>query len=166
MEALENNSLIGALLWLTQLMLAGALLATVATLWRSRGCVGRALVAERASALVRCAWIGLPVAIAVFAVLTRGEVPLPATLGVLAGSALLCALRPAFADSVYGERGVRSGWHARSFERIEEWRLAGEHLRWKLGSEWFACRVPVEMQPALREKLTALAPERESRFKQ
>jgi hypothetical protein len=163
-EALDESTLVAALLGLTIAMLAIALIATVATLWRSRACVGRARVAERASAIVRGALVAVPVVLGVFVVLQRDAATLPAMLAVLAESALICALRPASGDSIYGERGVRSGWHARTFERLEEWRLAGEHLRWRLGSEWFACRVPVEMQPELRAKLLALAPERESRF--
>ncbi len=91
-------------------------------------------------------------------------VPIAPALLVLAGVALILALSPGFSDSVYGERGVRCGWHARRFEQLEEWRLTGEHLRWKLFGEWVASRVPPADQPALRERLEQSCPGRESRF--
>jgi hypothetical protein len=83
---------------------------------------------------------------------------------VLAGVALVLLFSPGFRDSVYGEKGVRYGWYARRFEQLEEWRLTGEHLRWKLFGEWVACRVPPAEQAALRERLERLCPGRECRF--
>jgi hypothetical protein len=87
----------------------------------------------------------------------------PALL-VLSAAAALVALCPASGESVYGELGVRRGWHARRFDELEEWRLMGEHLRWKLRGEWISSQVPPAEHEALRAKLVGLCPERESRF--
>jgi hypothetical protein len=96
------------------------------------------------------------------------EVPVPAAkvpgAAVLALSAALLALQPGFADSRCGERGVQIGWHARGYEDLPEWRLTGDHLRWRLGEIWVACDLPVARHAELRTRLEELAPGRESRF--
>ena len=74
-------------------------------------------------------------------------------------------LGPGFQDALLGEHGVQRGWQARRFEDLEEWRLAGAHLRFRLGGEWTAVPCPPERQPALRERLLRLNPERESPFR-
>ncbi len=84
------------------------------------------------------------------------------TLALLALSSALLALGPGFQDSVFGERGVQRGWYARRLGDLEAWRLIGEHLRWKLFGEWVATDVPASEHAALRVKLEALAPGRES----
>ncbi len=84
------------------------------------------------------------------------------TLLLLALSVALIALCPGFQDSVYGERGVQRGWYARRLGELEAWRLIGEHLRWKLFGEWVATDVPASDHAALRARLEALAPGRES----
>jgi len=53
----------------------------------------------------------------------------------------------------------------RRFEDLEEWRLTGDHLRWKLFGEWQACEVPSAESESLRTKLEQLIPDRESRFR-
>jgi hypothetical protein len=81
------------------------------------------------------------------------------------GSALLLAfVSPSTSTAVLGEFGVQRGWHARRFESLEEWRLTGDHLRFRLFGEWTAVPCPPERQVALRAKLLALVPERESPF--
>ncbi len=76
------------------------------------------------------------------------------------------AISPGFLDSWLGSRGVCVGFHARRFEELDEWRLIGDHLRWRLFGVWIASDVPKERHAALREKLERLAPDRESRFNQ
>lgn len=93
-----------------------------------------------------------------------GGVDVAPALLVLSSVALMLAITPGFHDNVYGERGVRYGWYARRYEQLEEWRLTGEHLRWKLFGEWVSSRVPPAEHAELRTKLERLAPERESRF--
>jgi hypothetical protein len=160
----SQTEVAAAALWFAALVLAPAAAASAASVWSARRRVGPELVAERAGAAARWAMLALIAAVAAVAVAFAPDVPLAPTLVVLALSACVVASRPSAGDSVYGERGVRRGWLARRFEELEEWRLAGEHLRWKLAGEWLACRVPTEMQAALRAKLAALCPERESPF--
>jgi hypothetical protein len=73
-------------------------------------------------------------------------------------------LRPRAGDEVYGSSGVQRGWRSRRFEQLEEWRLTGDHLRFRIGGEWLAVGVPVAEQSAARELLQARCAERESRF--
>jgi len=88
-----------------------------------------------------------------------GPVPGWPALLVLVQALLLARLLPATEDSVLGERGVRSGWESRAFGELEEWLLVGEHLRWRLRGEWYACAAPAALHPGLRGKLD---PARES----
>jgi len=98
-------------------------------------------------------------------VVSSSLVPTAPALLVLGAAGALVAFVPRTEDSVCGERGVRSGWCARRFEELEEWRLTGDHLRWRVGGHWFSSSVPVDLQPALREQLERTCPERESRFR-
>jgi hypothetical protein len=93
------------------------------------------------------------------------EAPLAPGLALLALSAVLVALTPVRGDTAVGSRGARDGWEAARFAELEEWRLTGEHLRWRTDGEWLASSAPPERQAALREALERAAPERESRFK-
>lgn len=83
----------------------------------------------------------------------------------LAGAAAIVWLRPGAEDSVWGRDGVRRGWFARRFEDLEEWRLTGKHLRWRLYGVWQATEVPPAEHEALREHLERVAGDRESRFR-
>ena len=73
-------------------------------------------------------------------------------------------MRPSFEDHEFGTTGVRRGWFARRFDELDEWRLTGEHLRWRLYGVWLATEVPTEFHAELRARLEEIAPERESRF--
>lgn len=91
-------------------------------------------------------------------------------MGVLALAIIALAwatmlISPGANDAALGELGVRRGWYARTFEELEEWRLTGDHLRWKLRGEWQASPAPRATHAVLRDKLVALCPERESSFK-
>ena len=111
----------------------------------------------------RLSFLGLAL-LAVAAVLVP-EAPTVAALAVLFLAALLVLLTPAPEDSAVGADGVRTGFSASRFTDLEEWRLTGEHLRWRMpGGEWISSFLPPEQHAAVRERLTALAPERESRF--
>jgi hypothetical protein len=86
-------------------------------------------------------------------------------LALALGSSLAAfALTPGARDSWLGSSGVRVGFQARRYEELEEWRLIGDHLRWKLFGTWIASDLPKEQHATLRETLERLAPERESRF--
>ena len=91
-----------------------------------------------------------------------GRSPQGLALGLLA--VWLIASSPGFQDSVWGEEGVQRGWYARRYAELEQWRLVGEHLRWKLFGVWVSTDVPSSEHAALRRKLEAQAPGRESRL--
>lgn len=81
------------------------------------------------------------------------------------GTALLLVYTtPTARTAVLGEGGVQRGWHARRFEALEEWRLTGDHLRFRLFGEWTSVPCPPDHQAELRAKLVQLVPERESPF--
>jgi hypothetical protein len=73
-------------------------------------------------------------------------------------------LSPGSGDAVCGEEGVQRGWHARRLGELEEWRLAGSHLRFRLFGEWTAVPLAPEHHAAMRARLVAACPERESPF--
>jgi hypothetical protein len=102
-------------------------------------------------------------AVLVWTLLDRGVWIVPVLLAL--GSALLLALAtPSAATAILGVGGVQRGWHARRFESLEEWRLTGDHLRFRLFGEWTSVPCPQERQAEIRAKLVELVPERESPF--
>jgi len=70
-----------------------------------------------------------------------------------------------FQDALLGESGVQRGFESRRLDELEEWRLAGDHLRFRLRGEWTSVPCPPESQPQLRATLMQLNPQRESPFR-
>lgn len=93
----------------------------------------------------------------------RSVWPVPVLL-CLGCALLLVFTTPTSRTAVLGEGGVQRGWHARRFEALEEWRLTGDHLRFRLFGEWTSVPCPPDHQAALRAKLVQLVPDRESPF--
>jgi hypothetical protein len=151
-------------LWAAVGLLAAASAGAAAIACRARANVGRARVVERQRRRGKLAMLAAIAATAVGVAVGAGELPRAELLTMLALCACVVASSPSFGDSILGERGVRRGWVARRFEQVEEWRLTGEHLRWKAAGEWLACRAPAELHGELREKLSKLCPGRESPF--
>ena len=83
----------------------------------------------------------------------------------LLGTMILTAFTPGRYDSAVGESGVFRGWYGRRYEELEEWRLTGDHLRFRLFGEWTAVEVPRERIGHVRRLLTELAPQAESPFR-
>ena len=132
-------------------MLAGA--AAFADLWRARN--GRkvgAVLLRVGPVRPRALWRA-GIALLAACVLVLGGLPPAPAVSVLALSGVLSFLYPGSRVSVLGERGVQAGWYARGFSEIEEWRLIGQHLRWRLRGEWVACAAPPELHARLRELL-------------
>lgn len=153
-------------LWMGLVLAALALLRTVWLLRTASARVGPLLHAEEPRSLARALRLALVSAALVALAVTwteqgEGALACSALVGVLA---LLAWITPSSFSQRVGQHGVRRGFDVRRFEELEEWRLSGEHLRWKLDGEWTACRLPTEQHAALREKLVALVPSRESRF--
>lgn len=165
METSSQELIFGTLLALVSLPIAFAVLAVVVLRRSHARTLGAPLARQRASrGWLRVAWTAHAAALA--AVVVNWEsLPATAALLLLGLSSLLLALSPLAHDADIGERGVRYGWTARALADLEEWRLTGEHLRWKLGGEWVACRIAPEQHASLRERLRQASPERESAFK-
>ncbi|MBM3992116.1 MAG: hypothetical protein FJ298_14065 [Planctomycetes bacterium] len=127
--------------------------------------VGGLLASERAPRL----WLRLAftlAALTLVAIVVHWEdLPGGLALFTLLVGVVLLAKSPLAQDADVGERGVRRGWSAREYAHIEEWRLTGEHLRWRVRGEWRACRVPLELHAALRARLQAACAQRESPFR-
>jgi hypothetical protein len=161
-----HDELLVFLLKATAAAQALALLFVLAWNARASKRVGPPILAVRRRMAWRYAFLG-GVALIGLACVVAGapfaEARLPA-VAVLGLAAALLALQPGFADSRCGERGVQIGWNARHYEELEEWRLTGDHLRWRLGEIWVACDLPVAQHEAMRTRLEQLAPGRESRF--
>lgn len=143
-----------------------AILLALAALQKRRRAVGRLLGRESGSPLARRVAITAACALAVGILLRWDELgdgaPVLATLLLATVAFVVC---PSERDARIGDSGVAHGWDSRSFRELEEWRLTGEHLRWRIGSRWVACRLPVAEHEALRERLAAACGERESRFR-
>lgn len=77
----------------------------------------------------------------------------------------LAWLGPGFQDALLGEEGVQRGWYSRRFDELEEWRLAGDHLRFRLFGEWTAVPCPPAEQSRLRQRLERVNGGRESPFR-
>ncbi|MBK7645295.1 MAG: hypothetical protein IPJ19_20015 [Planctomycetes bacterium] len=70
-----------------------------------------------------------------------------------------------FGDALLGEWGVQRGWFSRRYEELEEWRLAGDHLRFRLHGEWTSVPCPPERQAALLQTLGRVNPGAQSAFR-
>ncbi|MCE9593194.1 MAG: hypothetical protein K8S98_03275 [Planctomycetes bacterium] len=142
--------------------------ALVLSVWvaRNRGVVGTVEVQVARRRAVRIALVAsYAVAAAVLLAFARELPRVPLGLDLALGFYVLW-LSPGFQDSKFGSSGVQRGWHARRFGELEEWRLTGDHLRWKLFGVWISSDLPKERHAAVREKLVALVPDRESPFSQ
>ncbi|NUP97486.1 MAG: hypothetical protein HUU28_15110 [Planctomycetaceae bacterium] len=143
-----------------------ALAAACVVLWRRRQRLGRPLARESGSPLARRVAITVACVLAVGMILHWGELELAwLVLVTLLLATLALAICPSEDEACIGELGVARGWDSRSLRELEEWRLTGEHLRWRVGTRWLACRMPVAEHAALRERLVAACGERESRFR-
>ena len=152
------------ILWVGAIGVIGALAFVAYLRAQIRGAVGAVRHGARPTMSGRRVQLGI--AVIALAALVWLDPALRAPAAVALGGAIAVALlRPGFEDSAYGDSGVQRGWFARRFEDLEEWRLTGQHLRWKLYGEWLASEVPTSEHAELRARLEKLVPDRESRFK-
>ena len=63
-----------------------------------------------------------------------------------------------------GAAGVQSRCFSYAYEELAEWRLTGDHLRFRVGEVWRAVALPGELHSEVRRQLERLAEGRESRF--
>lgn len=161
---LDELSTPRALLWWPLLLLAAALLANLALSLRRRAAAGVPRHAEAPGRFARRLWFGVPLVAVYGAIAAEGTLPLlPA--GLVAAAALrLWWSMPGSKDAATGEAGVARGFEGRRLEELEEWRLTGDHLRFRLHGEWTSAPCPRDDQPWLRARLEQACPGRESRF--
>jgi hypothetical protein len=146
------------------LSLAGAGMALV-LVYRARAIVGPVFASDRPRRALRLAlFAGIPLCVLVM-VLVLGDLPRSAASVCMVLSAWIGLRLPGFQDAICGERGVQRGFHARRYAELEEWRLTGEHLRFRLFGEWTSVPVPPEKQALVRATLVREAGDRESQFK-
>lgn len=156
---------IETLLYLPLVMLVPALIATMAVVKRAQTTVGGAIAAQRPDRWKRRILLGAPQAAVLALESMSGHLPQEPVIESLLLGILLVWVTPGFHDAVLGELGVQRGWFARRFEDLEEWRLAGDHLRFRLDGEWTSVPCPPGEQVRIRETLLAVNPAGESRFK-
>lgn len=96
----------------------------------------------------------------------RDIVPATWSLPLLLVVAFVQVYRPDFSDRVTGSDGLRYGWYVRRLDELEEWRLTGEHLRFRLFGIWRAVSLSEERHEAYRTRLMELVPDRESAFRE
>ena len=125
--------------------------------------LGEVLGSQAGSQRLRVVALALLAAVLLLGLLTEPTMGLAGLLAVLS-AVIFTGFRPGFGDRVCGVNGVRRGWVVRSFEELEEWRLIGEHLRFRLFGEWEAVPLDPEHHAAIRARLTELVPGRESAF--
>jgi hypothetical protein len=145
-----------------EMLLATAFVGAIA--FKHRMTVGIPERREKGTARLLLVFVPIAVALAL-AIQLKSEFELVPFLPGLAGVVVCLLFLPRTGSSVLGAKGVRVGWFSRTFEQLEEWRLTGDHLRVRIAGEWRALLVPVEEHPPLRERLEAICPDRESRFK-
>ena len=146
------------------LLLAAALVANLALSLRRRAAAGAARHAEAPGRLARRLWLAVPLVAVYAAILVEGSLP-PLAAGLVFAAALrLWWTMPGAKDATTGEAGVARGFEARRHEELEEWRLTGDHLRFRLHGEWTSSPCPRDDQPWLRARLEQACPARESRF--
>ena len=154
-----------ALLVAADAALAAGLVLALRVRARERALVGEVVARSEAGLRGRLPWLAAAAAGVPCAVLARAELPLAWTLPpVLLALAYLLAM-PGREDRIAGRDGVRRGWYVRALKDLEEWRVTGDHLRFRLRGPWEAVPLPAALHPEFEAKLRALAPERESRFK-
>ncbi len=145
-----------------EMILATAVVGAIAV--KHRQTVGTLQRKERGSA--KLVMIFLPITLALlFTIQFRSDLEINRFLPGLVAVGLCLLLLPRTGSSVLGAKGVRVGWRSRSFAKMEEWRLTGDHLRVLIAGEWRAVFVPVAEHPELRGRLEAICADRESRFK-
>lgn len=152
------------LLWLPLYLIVPALIAVLSADRRARATTGPAIVIERPGLALRRVVIAGSQALLLAVLLLRGDLPQDVVAECLMLGILLAWITPGSQDAVLGELGVRRGWSARRYEELEEWRLTGEHLRFRLSGEWTAVPCPPPQQPRVRGLLLESNAAAESRF--
>lgn len=104
-------------------------------------------------------------AVLAVALVSGGELSLALSLPTLGLTAAVALMRPSAADGVVGRFGVRRGWGVYGLNELHEWRLTGEHFRFRVDERWFAVPLPASKHGAFETELELRAPERRSQYR-
>lgn len=152
------------LILLTQ-MIVMAGLAVVARVRASRDPrIGRPYLVIQDSGRLKPALLALQTGLLIITLVADPFPTLYAAFALL-GAILLTWLSPGADDRACGEDGVYRGWYGRRYSELEEWRLTGDHLRFRLRGEWTSVEVPALKRAHIRMILQEAIPDRESRFR-
>src|SRR6185295_17444224 len=132
------------------LILLVALAVTAQLVLRARKTVGPVIAEIRPRQGLRRAGLVAVQGCALAFIVWAGGLPLGPTSVCVGIAIILSYMAPGLKDAVCGEEGVQRGYYARSFAELEEWRLAGEHLRFRLFGEWTSVPLPPNDQPRIR----------------
>ncbi|MEO0650755.1 MAG: hypothetical protein AAFZ65_08755 [Planctomycetota bacterium] len=154
---------IDTVLWATAALALAGTAWSVGIRFLGAGRLGTVLGRSAGSQRARWAVAGLILAGAGALFATEADAR-PSALVALVAAFVFNLLRPGFGDRLCGDEGLRRGWVVRTFSELEEWRLIGEHLRFKLFGEWEAVPLDPEHHADLRARLVAVASDRESTF--
>ena len=124
--------------------------------------VGAVLHAEPAPDYVSMAYCCLGILLIVS--VTGPAPPLPSCALIVLSSAAVVLARYQRGGAC-GDAGVRSGCFSYTYGDLEEWRLTGDHLRFRVGAVWRAVALPEPLHAEVRGLLENYAGERETRFK-
>lgn len=140
-----------------------AFVVVLATRARRRRVVGAVLCRAPRARYWRIGLTIPAVALCVLAIGQGAPVLAPA-LTLLVAALGVFWLAPGEDERVCGDAGVACGWESARFDELLEWRLIGDHLRFRMGAEWRAVDLPRAAQGAVRARLEAGCAERESSF--
>ena len=104
-------------------------------------------------------------AVLAVALVSDGELSLALSLPTLLLTAAVVLTRPSAADGVVGRFGVRRGWGVHGLNELQEWRLTGEHFRFRVDQRWFAVPLPQSKHGPFEFELELRAPERRSPYR-
>jgi hypothetical protein len=128
--------------------------------------VGEDLHRESSAGVVQARIAALAgVGLALSFALAAGELPLALSLPTLALTVLLLWLSPSAATGRIGRFGVQRAWDVHGYNELQEWRLAGEHFRFRVDDRWFAVALPASKHAQLEAELELHAPDRRSPYR-
>jgi hypothetical protein len=123
--------------------------------------LGVVLHAEFDSGYVNVAYCSFGMVVLALVLCSAPTLP-PCALIVLSSAAMVLARYQR--GGACGDAGVRSGCFSCTYADLEEWRLTGDHLRFRVGDVWRAVSLPQLLHPEVRGHLESLARGRESSF--
>jgi hypothetical protein len=164
-DATNLDAQLSAALFVPSAIVWTALCVVLVLRTRSRATTGSTRHQDLPWRFARRLALAIPLALVAGWALQSGLLPATGTLLLVVPALCLVVAMPGRLDAILGEQGVARGFEARRFEDLEEWRLTGDHLRWKLHGEWTSSPCPAAEHDAWRRLLEARCGAAESRFR-